>query len=300
MVSSSVENELNVPLLVGRLWRGKGWIIGLAVAGIVLAIGYAKWATQVWSATAIVDRPSVSQIAPYYGQRQWLATLEDDNTPPPSAATVTDEAYQAFLLQLSSWDSRRDFWLHSDYFHRQLAGHESHRAVILNQLINNIRFQAAEPIRGTHDTLVLLADNGAESAQLLSQYIGFASQRAIRDLNGNLSEEWKNAWQLRQNGLLRQKAATLSLPGKSSQPEHAAALSPDDGQASLRTRYLQNKALLDSIKPVPELSDDIQVWRYLRSPEPPVSPESPRLLLLIVLWGMTGVFIGAVIAIARR
>ncbi len=296
MVSPSVDNELNVPLLVNRLWRGKGWIIGLAVAGLLLAAGYAQWAAQVWSATAIVDHPSVSQIAPYYTQRQLLATLEDSNAPPAAAATVTDEAYQEFLLQLSSWDSRRDFWLQSAYFQRQLKGHDTQRAVILNKLIGSIRFQAAEPVRGTRDTLILLADNAADSAQLLSQYVQFASQRAIRSLNSNLNEEWRNAWQLHQTELIRQKAAVDALQGQTAD-SHGV---PDEGGATLVSRYLQNKALLESLKPTPVLSDDIQTWRYLRSPEPPVSPDSPRLLLLMALWGMTGLFIGAVIAIARR
>ena len=300
MVSPSVENELNVPLLVSRLWRGKGWIMGLAAAGLLLAFGYAQWATQVWSATAIVDHPSVSQIAPYYSQRQLLATLEDSNEPPPAASVVTDEAYQEFLLQLSSWDSRRDFWLQSQYFHRQLTGHEAQRAVILNKLIGNIRFQAAEPVRGTRDTLILLADNAADSAQLLSQYVQFASQRAIRSLNSNLSEEWRNAWQLHQTELIRQKVAVDALQSQITDTRGATGPGSDEGGAALASGYLQNKALLESLKPAPVLSDDIQTWRYLRSPEPPVSPESPRLLLLMALWGMTGVFIGAVIAIARR
>ncbi|ARU95595.1 Wzz/FepE/Etk N-terminal domain-containing protein [Tatumella citrea] len=299
MVSPSVENELNIPLLVSRLWRGKGWIIGLAVAGVLLAAGYAQWATQVWSATAIVDRPSVSQIAPYYTQRQLLATLEDSHTPAAAAATITDEAYQEFLLQLASWDSRRDFWLQSEYFHRQLNQHEGQRAVILNKLIGNIRFQAAEPLRGTRDTLVLLADNAPDSAKLLNQYVQFASQRAIHSLNSNLNEEWQNAWQLHQNELIRQKAAVDALQGETAD-KHGIAAASDEGTVSLAEDYQQNKALLDSLKPTPVLSDDIQTWRYLRSPEPPVSPESPRLLLLMALWGMTGLFIGAVIAIARR
>ncbi|WP_294901866.1 Wzz/FepE/Etk N-terminal domain-containing protein [Tatumella sp. UBA2305] len=296
MESPSVENELNVPLLVSRLWRGKGWIIGLAAAGLLLAFGYAQWATQVWSATAIVDHPSVSQIAPYYTQRQLLATLEDSNAPPPAASSVTDEAYQEFLLQLSSWDSRRDFWLQSQYFRRQLTGHEAQRAVILNKLIGNIRLQAAEPVRGTRDTLILLADNAADSARLLSQYVQFASQRAIRSLNSNLSEEWRNAWQLRQTELIRQKVAVDALQSQAADSDGGS----DKGGAALASGYLQNKALLENLRPAPALSDDIQTWRYLRSPEPPVSPESPRLLLLMALWGMTGVFIGAVIAIARR
>lgn len=32
MVSSSVENELNIPLIASRLWRGKVWILRLSTA----------------------------------------------------------------------------------------------------------------------------------------------------------------------------------------------------------------------------------------------------------------------------
>ena len=331
MVSSSVENELNIPLIASRLWRGKVWILGLALAGALIALAYARLASQVWSATATVDRPSVSQIANYYSLRLSLATLEDESLPPPAASMVTDEVYQQFLLQLSSRDSRRDFWLQSAYFRDKLKGHQSQRATILDQLIGDIRFQPAEPARGTRDTLVLRADNATSSAQLLDQYVQFASQRAAARLRSNLHDEWKIAWQSHQTALARQQwvaetvfaqqrrqleqaitragnGQSVSITGPDSQTMPPVSKQVLEGWlANLLAsgpaydrQYLQSKALLESLGPEPVVSDNLPTWCYLRSPEPPASRDSPRLVLLVVLWGMTGAFAGAVIAVSRR
>lgn len=274
-MTSSVENELDIALLFRRLWRGKILITGMALAGVLLAAGYAHWARQIWSSTAIVDRPQLSQLAAYYDQRQLLTLLEGDSSSVLNASAVCDEVYQEFLLQLSSWDSRRDFWRGSDYFRDNVKVDPNHQAMILDRLINDIRFQPADAARGTHDTVVLLADNAAASSRLLSDYIRFASQRAVNVLNSNLREEWHSQWQANQIRAITAPADTITPPASSASPA-------------------------TPIGAEPQLSEDIRTWRYLRSPEPPVSRESPRLMLLMVLWGVTGAIAGAIIAISRR
>lgn len=276
-MTSSVENELDIALLFRRLWRGKILITGMALAGVLLAAGYAHWARQVWSSTAIVDRPQLSQLAVYYDQRQLLTLLEGNNSSALNASAICDEVYQEFLLQLSSWDSRRDFWRRSDYFRDNVKAHPDRQARILNRLISDIRFQPADAARGTHDTVVLLADNAAVSSRLLNDYVRFASQRAVNVLNSNLREEWQSQWRANQIRSVKSPAAadTMTPP--------ASSVSP-----------------VTSLGAEPRLSEEIRTWRYLRSPEPPVSRESPRLMLLMVLWGVTGAIAGAIIAISRR
>ena len=270
---SSVENELDIALLFRRLWRGKTLIIALALAGVLLAACYAHWARQVWSATAIVDQPQLSQLAAYYDQRQLLKQLEGDTSPALNASAVCDEVYQEFLLQLSSWDSRRDFWRNSEYFKNKVKAHPQRQAIILDRLVSDIRFQPADAARGTHDTVVLLADNALASSQLLSDYVSFASQRAVNVLNSNLREEWQ-----------ANQIQVVKSPGS------AGVMTPPASSVS--------PAISPGVKP--RLSENIRAWRYLRSPEPPVSRESPRLMLLMVMWGVTGAIVGAVIAISRR
>lgn len=276
-MTSSVENELDIALLFRRLWRGKILITGMALAGVLLAAGYAHWARQVWSSTAIVDRPQLSQLAVYYDQRKLLTLLEGDNSSALNASAVCDEVYQEFLLQLSSWDSRRDFWRRSDYFLDKVKAHPDRQARILDRLISDIRFQPADAARGTHDTVVLLADNAAASSRLLSDYVRFASQRAVNVLNSNLREEWQSQWRANQIRSVKSPAA-----------------------ADTRTPPASSVSPVTPLGAEPRLSEDIRTWRYLRSPEPPVSRESPRLMLLMVLWGVTGAIAGAIIAISRR
>ncbi|GAA0513119.1 hypothetical protein GCM10009414_23350 [Tatumella terrea] len=276
-MASSVENELDIALLFRRLWRGKTLIAGVALAGVLLAAGYAHWARQVWSSTAIVDRPQLSQLAVYYDQRQLLTLLEGDTSSALNASAVCDEVYQEFLLQLSSWDSRRDFWRRSDYFRDKVKAHPNRQAMILDRLISDIRFQPADAARGTHDTVILLADNAAASSHLLSDYVSFASQRAVAVLNSNLREEWQSQWRANQVRAMKSPADAGPIAAP------ASSVSPST-----------------PIGAEPRLSDDIRTWRYLRSPEPPVSRESPRLVLLMVMWGVTGAIAGAIIAISRR
>lgn len=245
-MTSSVENELDIALLFRRLWRGKILITGMALAGVLLAAGYAHWARQVWSSTAIVDRPQLSQLAVYYDQRQLLTLLEGDNSSALNASAVCDEVYQEFLLQLSSWDSRRDFWRRSDYFRDKVKAHPDRQARILDRLISDIRFQPADAARGTHDTVVLLADNAAASSRLLSDYVRFASQRAVNVLNSNLREEWQSQWRANQIRSVKSPAA-----------------------ADTRTPPASSVSPVTPLGAEPRLSEDIRTWRYLRSPEPP-------------------------------
>ncbi|MBR7487344.1 polysaccharide chain length modulation protein, partial [Klebsiella pneumoniae] len=76
-----------------------------------------------WSATAIPDRPTVNMLGGYYSKQQFLRNLDIKaalaSVDQPSAM---DEAYKAFIMQLASWDTRRDFWLPTDYYKQRQSG----------------------------------------------------------------------------------------------------------------------------------------------------------------------------------
>ena len=58
--------------LCRALWRGKVWIIGMAILFAAIALGISYLVKQQWSATAITDRPTVNNLGGYYSQQQFL------------------------------------------------------------------------------------------------------------------------------------------------------------------------------------------------------------------------------------
>ena len=64
MTSGVVENELDIRGLCCTLWRGKRWIIGLALLFALLAWLVSVLMKQAWSTTAITDRPTVNMLGP--------------------------------------------------------------------------------------------------------------------------------------------------------------------------------------------------------------------------------------------
>ena len=64
--------------------------------------------------------------------------------------------------------------------------------------------------------------------------------------------------------------------------------------------YDQNRAMLSTLNVGPTLTAKFQTYRYLRTPEEPVKRDSPRRVLLMIMWGIVGGLIGAGVALTRR
>ena len=189
--AEDAENELDIRGLFRTLWAGKLWIIGMGLAFALIALAYTFFARQEWSATAITDRPTVNMLGGYYSQQQFLRNLDIKadlaSVDQPSAM---DEAYKEFIMQLASWDTRRDFWLQTDYYKQRQSGNARADAAMLDDLINNIQFMPGDAVRNTNDSVKLIAETAPDANNLLRQYIAFASQRAARHLNDELKGAW--------------------------------------------------------------------------------------------------------------
>ncbi|MEA1062659.1 ECA polysaccharide chain length modulation protein [Erwinia sp. HR93] len=332
------ENELDIRGLFYTLWRGKFWIIGCAVIFAILVMVYAFFARQEWSSTAITDRPTVNMLGGYYSQQQFLRNLNVNGGPLPiELPSVMDEAYKEFIMQLSSWDTRREFWLQTDYYRQRQVGNSKADAATLDELIDNIQFTAGDITRNLNDSVKLIAETSADANNLLRQYVAFASERASRHLN----DELKGAWAARNIQLKaqvkRQEAVAQALYKRrlhslqqalTIAEQHNIARSEADvpanelpesemfmlGRAMLQARlenlqaigpsydvdYDQNKAMLATLDVGPTLEPRFQTYRYLRTPEEPVKRDSPRRAFLLIMWGCVGALIGAGIALVRR
>lgn len=334
-----IENELDIRGLCCALWRGKNWIVGTALAFALVALGYSYLAPQEWSATAMTDRPTVNVLGGYYSQQQFLRNLDAKafSAPQPEQPSIAGKAYEEFIMQLAAYDTRRDFWLQSDYYKSYQEGDAKADAALLDELVANIQFSPRDDAKKTLDNVRLTADSARAANRLLREYVAFASQRAAQHLN----DEVKGAWAARkvflQSQINRQEAVAQAIyerdvksvemalklaqqqgivrnqtdtPAEELPPSELFLLGRPLLQARLESLqasgphydidYDQNRAMLTTLNVGPTLDDAFQTYRYLRTPEEPVKRDSPRRLFLLVMWGVIGALTGAGIALVRR
>lgn len=336
--TGSMENELDIRGLFRTLWAGKFWIAGVALAFALIALAYTFFARQEWGATAITDRPTVNMLGGFYSQQQFLRNLDvKANLAPVDQPSVMDEAYKEFIMQLASWDTRRDFWSQTDYYKQRMVGNSKVDAALLDELINNIQYTPADALRNLSDNVKLTAETAPDSNNLLRQYIAFASQRAASHLN----DELKGAWAARTiqmkaqvkrqeevaNAIFKRRAHSVVQALKVAEQHNISRseteVPPDElpdselfllGRPMLQARlenlqavgpefdldYDQNRAMLNTLNVGPTLDPRFQTYRYLRTPEEPVKRDSPRRAFLMIMWGMVGALIGAGVALTRR
>lgn len=334
----NIDNELDIQGLFTTLWRGKRWIIGLALAGMAAALIYAFFARQEWSTTAITDRPTVNMLGGYYSQQQFLRNLDDHSDPAAAdQSSVMDDVYREFIMQLASWDTRRDFWLQTDYYRQRQSGNSKADAALLDDFIDNIVFTPADATRNINDSVQLTAETSSDANNLLRQYVAFASERAANHLNDELKGAWAARTVQMQAQVKRQEAVAKAIYERRlhnleqglmvaqqnnisrSATDVPAEELPDSelfmlGRAQLQARiedlravgpsydigYDQNRAMLSTLNVGPMLDPHFQTYRYLRTPEEPVKRDSPRKGFLLVMWGMVGALAGAGVALVRR
>lgn len=333
-----IDNELDIRGLFHTLWQGKLWIAGIAVLFSVIALLYTFLAKQEWSATAITDNPTVSMLEPYYTQQQFLRN-QDLHASVVSAdqPSVRDQAYNEFVRQLSAYDTRRDFWLQTDYYKQRLEGDSRADAALLDELINNIQFTPGDPARSMNDSARLVAETASDANRLLRQYVDFTSARAAGHLNGELAGSWAarttqlNAQVKRQQAVaqaiydrkLKSVKEALRIAEQQNISRSITGVPTDEipdsemfmlGRPILQARleslqamgpisdldYDQNVALLSTLNLGPSIDTHFQTYRYLRTPEEPVKRDSPRRAFLMIMWGAVGALIGAGVALARR
>lgn len=333
-----VENELDVRGLFRTFWVGKIWIVGFAALFIIGALVYTIFARQEWSATAITDRPTVNMLGSYYSQQQFLRNLDVKANPNGvEQPSVMDDAYKEFIMQLSAWDTRRDFWLQTDYYQQRKAGNSKVDAALLDELIGNIQFTAGDFTRNLNDSVKLIAETAPDANNLLRQYVAFASERAASHLNDELKGAWAARTIQMKAQVKRQEAVAKAIYTRKVQSvqealkiaqQHNISTSetqvpaeelPDSelfmlGRPMLQARlenlqavgpsfdisYDQNRAMLTTLTVGPSLDPRFQTYRYLRTPEEPVKRDSPRRVFLMIMWGAVGALIGAGVALARR
>ncbi|MGL5500656.1 MAG: Wzz/FepE/Etk N-terminal domain-containing protein [Plesiomonas shigelloides] len=295
---STVDNELDIRGLFRILWSGKAWIIGTGVLFAALALVYSYVVKEEWSTNAMTDRPLTTQLGSYFAQQQFLRGLDVQDTANVTLPPVQDEAYDELRMQLGSYDTRRDFWLQTDYYRSRTEGNARADGQLLDDLINDITFTAKDDKKTPFDSIRLSAETAADASNLLKQYIAFANARAVAALDANLAGRWASRLQSVKALVSRQESVNKALL----QREQDGKTTADEAMqaANFDVDYAQNKAVLAALAIAPKLDQNIQTVRYLRTPVEPVNRDKPRRLFLLILWGVIGGMTGAGIAIGRR
>lgn len=335
----AIDNELDLRGLLCVLWRGKVTVIAYALAFALGALIYSFVVRQEWTAIAITDKPTVNILGGYFSQQQFLRNLNVKNTALPASdiPLIADEAYQEFLRQLASYDTRRDFWLASPYYQTRKQGDAHADAVLLDELINAIQFLPRDEVKKLPDSARLVAETAPDANQLLRRYVDFANQRAANHLNEDVMAAWAARTVSLKAQVKRQEAVAAAVYQREQQQlnqalklalaqgidrsrtDVAAENLPQSemfllGHPLLQARldalqaagpaydtdYDQNRAMLTTLNVGPVLNKSFKTYRYLRTPEEPVKRDKPRRLFLLVLWGAVGMLLGAGIALARH
>ncbi|WP_445373424.1 ECA polysaccharide chain length modulation protein [Photorhabdus tasmaniensis] len=335
----ALEHELDIRALCSALWRGKIWIVVLAVIFSAIALGVTYLMQQKWSATATTDLPTTRHLGSYYSQQQFLRNLDThiNISPETQLPSIPEEAYKEFVTQVAAYDTRREFWSKSDYYKQHQEGNTRVDAVLLDELVNNIQFIPHDDKKVLNDSIKLTAESSAQANQLLRQYIAFANRRASTHLNNEVKSAWATRTQSmaalvkrqemvakavynREMNVLQQSLKVAEKQGiRRNQTDTPMDQLPDSKmfmlgapllQAQLETLevtgpdynvdYDQNIAMLATLNVGPTLQDQFQTYRYLRTPEEPVTRDSPRRMFLIIMWGAVGALVGAGVALVQR
>lgn len=333
------DNELDIRGLCCALWSGKRWIIGFALLFAVIALGASYLMQPKWGAIAMTEKPTVNNLGSYYSQSQFLRNLDTQINPSASMPplTISDEAYQEFTTQVAAFDTRRDFWLQTDYYKQRKEPDEQANAALLEELINDIQFTPSDEKKLVNDQLKLVAETAKDSSQLLNEYIDFANKRASTYLNDEITTAWTTRMQSLKALVKRQEmAAQAAYQRKINLLEESIKVAEKQGISQKKTQiaidelpdsklfllgvpllqsqletlmaigpdfdsdYDQNTAMLATLSVGAKLQDNFQTYRFLRTPEDPVKRDSPRRAFMMVLWGAIGVLVGAGVALGKR
>lgn len=311
------ENELDIRKLFRLLWNGKLWIIGVAVVFAAAALAYSYLVKQEWVSVGVITKPSITALGPYYQQQQFLTGIGQNADSAGADAAIVNNVYQEFIQQLGAYDTRRDFWLQSDYYLTRKEGDDRVNTALLYEFIDNIRLTVGKQ-DSSSDSIQLIAETGADAQALLNQYIQYAADKTVYSLNQELKTLWSarlaqvttrsqqlraasDAYRRQQADLLRQ---SLNQEQNSSVATSDLKTDRSDAANSLvapgsESDYYQSEVLLSKLSESPA-AELFQPYRFLRTPDEPVKRSKPRRLFLLILWGGIGAFCGAGIALTRR
>lgn len=331
-----VNDELDIKKLFVTLWQRKITVVLFTVFFAIVAYAGSYLMTPVWTATAILTKPSSNELGALSMIQQTVNSLDLSSTQKDVVLSVNDVVYHQFVELIASYDFKRNFWLGSDYYNEQIKSlntdHE--KAVLLENLIANIQFTALDERKGNLDTLVLKAETARLANDLLRNYITIANQTVI----AKITQQTENTKTLMINNLTKMiedlsesaetkyqsKLAALEARMVETQKNYNEISSRADvlpneiellrltfEQLNTELAYLKSTGpeydtriddynlKLNELQKLPELKNLKQTFNFLRTPQEPVAADSPRRVFWAFLAALIGGFVGVCVALIR-
>ena len=325
MTQDILDNALDLNKLFVRLWEKKYRIISAALLGMLFALLYSKLAEQRWHSVARLDRSSLNQVVDYYQALQQLQILAAKQTDVPlDPEKLTSQIYQLVILNLQAKDTQKAFWSQPNLSARFRLENTNKE---WQTLLNRIRFKPADPNKSTHDSIQLQADTPEKSQQFLQQYLQFVAIKTLTELNLDLQSKWQIALsglntqlQLQNSKFLHEKSDVgtqlnrAKLPSqqlktktngvKKQQPHPKMSERPgireqlifdENGEGEIAE--LQARIKLITAHTPGFLS--FPCWRFLQTPDKPVSNDNPPALILCLMWGFAAASLAATMVLLR-
>ncbi|MFG0515289.1 LPS O-antigen chain length determinant protein WzzB [Kluyvera intermedia] len=295
--------------LVVQLWRGKVTIIVSIIVMIVLTAAYLLIAKEKWTSTTVVAQPDVAQIATYNSALKVLY--------PDASINVTDiqnrvmgryaVALSALSSELDNQDipeqltiepviKGRDYPIRVSYVGASAEGAQKTLAQYLQKVDEQIADELHLDLNDNIKQQVLALSSSLETQQTVAE-----EQRAIRIRQ--LKEALKYAEeakitkpQVQQTQEVTQD--TMFLLG--SEGLSAMVQNESTRPLVLPANYFQTKINLLDIQRIKVDPKTIHAYRYVMKPDLPISRDSPKRAIMLILSVMLGGMIGSGIVLGRN
>ncbi len=331
-------DEIDLLDLLFQLWKGKTTILICIIIMLVAAVGYLAVAQEKWTSTALIQRPWAGQLANYDAAMNVLYKLSpQDNV---SMDEQRRRVFREFVVGLSSTDQQTEYLLGSDYFKSQLTKNaeptETERGKILDHMLS--QFSMAPVSKDQPDVIQIsfTADKPDSAQKMLNGYIqqvasatgselhdDVRSRLAVQlsELEHVLKTQEQVAEVKKQDRIAVLKEALKVAEASNVEDvkvSQAETLSDDTlfllGAPALRAMianessrplsfdqvYYDAQQSYLMVKEFKLQKGEFGVFSYLQTPDLPVTKDSPKKALVLVLSVLIGGVLGAGIVLMRN
>jgi len=306
---SNDPEQIDLIDLVIQLWRSKWTICTFVIIAIVLAGAYLLVAKEKWTSTAIVTQPDAAQIATYNNALNILY-----GTAAPSMLDVQTRVIGRFSASFSALSQALEnqetpeklniepavkgqpLPLNITYVSDTPEGAQSQLAKFIQQVDEQTAKELGVDLKDNIKQQIAILKDSLDNQEKVSQE---QKDLRIKQINEALkfAEAAKvTAPQIQQTQDVTQE--TMFLLGSE------ALKSMIENEASrplvFSPTYYQTKQNLLDIQNLDVNADTIHVYRYVMKPDLPVSRDSPKRTIIMIIAVLLGGILGSVVVLARN
>ena len=217
----STPTELNLHDLFRALWRKKSVILSCTLVGLIIAITYLTIAAEKWTSDSVVIKPSAVSMGGYGQKYTAYFRLGNLELTALHAEEIQNNAFNTFLLTISSRDMQEKMISETTFFRDLTQGMpEQDKTKTLDSLIsNNLKAFSSDQVNPNEKIVAFTALTAQIAQDTLKTFLKQANIEALRILDANLNETINNRVLL-----LRQMAESLKASSEQIKANRIAQL----------------------------------------------------------------------------